>query len=316
MSSLVETIAFVFGLVALGYASGWRSFLNEATGEALTAFAVSVAVPLLLFRTMANADFGDGLPWGLWAAYFPAIAATWTVSQLMVVYVFKREKQAGVVGGLAGGFSNLVLLGIPFMLGVYGQRGFETLSLIVSIHLPIVIGMSILLFGLVGPVAGPKASPRELLADFARKMFSNPLIIGIVCGLLWRFIGMEMPSLMSRLVDSLANVAGPVALFAMGLGLRRYGISGNVKPAMAVAFLKLFLMPAAALVLAKLIGLPPMSAKVVVAAASLPTGVNPYLIASQFGTGQALASNTTTIGTALAVLTTAFWLSIAQWVFG
>jgi len=79
---------------------------------------------------------------------------------------------------------------------------------------------------------------------------------------------------------------------------------------------KLFLMPAVALGLAWAVGLPPLTAQVTVAAAALPSGVNSYLIAAQFGTGQALASNQMTIATALAALTTAFWLSVAQAVFG
>ena len=60
--------------------------------------------------------------------------------------------------------------------------------------------------------------------------------------------------------------------------------------------------------MAWLLGLPPLTAKVAVAAAALPSGVNSYLIAVQFGTGQALASNQMTIATACAVVTTAFWL--------
>jgi hypothetical protein len=47
-----------------------------------------------------------------------------------------------------------------------------------------------------------------------------------------------------------------------------------------------------------LLGLPPLVAKVAVVSAAMPTGVNPYLIATRFGTGQALASNTMTMTTA------------------
>lgn len=316
MSPLVETVAFVFSLVALGYVSGWSGLLKQETGTALTDFAVSVALPLLLFRTMAHADFAGSLPVKLWAVYFSAITLTWIISQVMTIRVFGRDKRAGVVAGLAAGFSNLVLLGIPFMLGVYGQVGFEILSLIISIHLPAMTAASILLLALLGQESSERPDILTLGRNFAGTLLSNPLIIGILAGLLWRATGVAMPSLMERLVDALADVAGPVALFAMGLGLRHYGISGNVRPAIAVSALKLFLMPAAAIVLAKLIGLPPMSAKVAVAAAALPSGVNPYLIATQFGTGQAIASNAMTIGTACAVVTTAFWLMVAGYVFG
>lgn len=315
MSPLFETTTFIFGLVALGYASGWAGLLREETGEALSDFAISVAVPLLLFRTMAGADFGGSVPLDLWLSYFTAVAFVWIVGQFLTMRLFGRDVRAGIVGGLSASFSNLVLLGIPFMLGIYGQQGFEILSLIIAIHLPVMMAASIMLFGWFGSEGAPK-SVAGALRDFVVGMSSNPLILGIAAGLLWRFSGLHTPTLMSRLVDALAGVAAPVALFAVGLGLRRYGIRGDIRPALALSLVKLFLMPAVALALAKLTGLPPLSAKVVVAGASLPSGVNPYLIASRFGTGQALSSNSMSIATAVAVLTTAFWLAVAEWVFG
>ncbi|WP_367714872.1 AEC family transporter [Nitratireductor sp. GISD-1A_MAKvit] len=312
MSPLVETVSFVFGLVAFGYLAGWSGLLKVQTGDALSEFAVTIAVPLLLFRTMAGAEFGDSLPWALWCTYFSAVAVAWVVGHFTIVRFFGRDARVGVVAGLSTGFSNLVLLGIPFMLGVFGRRGFEVLSLIISVHLPIMMGMSILLFALVGRKGGASLT---IVREFLTRLFSNPLIIGILAGLLWRFTGLEMPSLGTRFVDALANVAGPVALFAMGLGLRKFGISGDVRPAVVIAVLKLFLMPAVALAGALVIGLPVYSAQIAVAAAALPSGVNPYLIASRFGTGQALASNAMTIATALAVFTTAFWLSVLHWIY-
>ncbi len=313
MSPLVETVAFVFGLVAFGYASGWGGLLKDDVGDALSAFAVSVAVPLLLFRTMASADFAHGAPWALWITYFTAVGVAWIAGQFTITRVFRRDERAGVVAGLSTSFSNLVLLGIPFMLGIFGQQGFETLSLIISIHLPIMMGLSILLFALLGRSSG--GGFFGVVREFLTSLLSNPLIIGIIAGLLWRASGLEMPALGTRFVDALANVAGTVALFAMGLGLRKFGISGDVRPALTIAALKLFLMPAVALAMAKLIGLPFASAQIAVAAASLPSGVNPYLIASRFGTGQGLASNSMTIATLAAVLTTAFWLSVVGWAY-
>ena len=57
MSPVVETILFVFGLVALGYLAGLTGYLKVQVGDALTEFAVGVALPLLLFRTMVRRRF-------------------------------------------------------------------------------------------------------------------------------------------------------------------------------------------------------------------------------------------------------------------
>jgi malonate transporter len=313
MSPIAEVIAFVFGLIALGYLAGLSGYLRVEHGDAMADFCVAVAVPLLLFRTMANADFGQAAPLMLWATYFSAVAVAWTAGHFVTTRLFGRESRVGIVGGVASAFSNLVLLGIPFFLGAFGQEGFAVLSLLVSIHLPIMTGVSMLLFELSS--RGTAVRPAAVLGALLRNLAKNPLIVGILAGLLWRLTTLPLPGLATRLVDALANVAGPVALFAIGLNLLRFGLSGNVRNALGVTAVKLFLMPAVALLFAKLLGLPPLTAKVAVMAAALPSGVNPFLIATQFGVGQALSSNATTVATACSVLTIAFWLAVVQAVF-
>jgi len=316
VSPVIETILFVFGLVALGYVAGLTGYLKVQVGDALTEFAIGVALPLLLFRTMAGADFHGSAPWALWAAYFSAAAITWIVGHLAMTRLFRRDAQVGVVGGVASAYSNLVLLGIPFVLGVFGQGGFEILSLLIAIHMPLMTMTSIILFDVFGQRKNGTISAGEILRAFLRRVLPNSLMIGILAGVIWRLTGLQLPLFVDRLVDSLADIAGPLALFAMGLGLRKFSISGNILPAVVLSFLKLLLMPAAALGIVLLLDLPPMTAKVVVAAAALPSGVNSYLLSVQFGTGQGLASSQMTIATVCAVVTTAFWLTVLHMVFG
>jgi len=316
MSPLVETVLFVFSLVALGYLAGLTGYLKPASGEGISEFAVNVAMPLLLFQTMVQSDFHGVTPWSLWAAYFAAVAITWTAGHLVMTRIFGRDARAGIVGGVSSAYSNVVLLGAPFILGVFGASGFEVLSLLVSVHLPIMMMASIVLFEMFGRASGETVHPLRIVKSFLRRLFINPLIIGILAGLAWRISGVPMPDLVERLVDTLADTAGPVALFAMGLSLRRFGISGNIRPALALSVLKLFLMPALVLLFVWLLGLPPLTAKVAVVVAALPSGINSYLIAVQFNTGQALASNQMTLATVSAVLTTSFWLTVAVHVFG
>ena len=316
MSPVLETILFVFGLVALGYLAGLVGYLKVEVGGALTEFAVGVALPLLLFRTMVGADFHGSAPWALWTAYFAAATVAWLSGHLVMTRGFGRDPQEGVVGGFSTAYSNLVLLGIPFMLGAYGREGFEVLSLLIAIHMPAMTMASIILFDLFGSRKNGKIGVGEIFRAFLRRVLPNPLMIGILAGVLWRMTGFELPHVIDRLVDSLADIAGPLALFAMGLGLRKFSVQGYVLPAVILSALKLFLMPALALCAALMLDLPPMTAKVVVVAAALPSGVNSYLLAVQFGTGQGLASSQMTIAMAVSAATTAFWMTVAEIVFG
>lgn len=234
---------------------------------------------------MIGIDLEGTAPWALWLAYFSAIPAVWLCAHVTITRVF-------------------------------GRPGVEILSLLLAVHLPVMMATSVVLFEWVRRRQGEASAPGKVVRDFAANLFSNPLVVGILAGVLWRVAELPMPSLGARFIDSFAGIAGTVALFSMGLGLRKFGISGNVKPALALSAMKLLLLPALVLATSYLAGLPPLVAQVMVVAAAMPTGVNPYLIAMRFGSGQVLASNTTTISTAFAVLTTGFWLAVAQRVFG
>jgi predicted permease len=115
------------------------------------------------------------------------------------------------------------------------------------------------------------------------------------------------------MVDRVADVASTLALVAMGMSLRNYGIRGHIQAGLLLAALKLLLMPALVLVTARyLVPMPPVWAKVAVIAAACPTGVNAYVVAARFRTGEALASNAITISTALAVITMTLWLTVIE----
>ncbi|MCY0147692.1 AEC family transporter [Hoeflea sp. G2-23] len=315
MPVFAETILVVFSLIAIGFAATRFRLIKPETGDGLSDFVFTIALPLLLFRTISTLGFDHGAPWMLWAVYFSAVFITWGFAHLTIRAGFGRDARSGVVAGLSAGFGNLVLLGIPFITGLYGEAGLAVLSQIVSIHMPIMMAASILLYEWALRRDGAVTSPANLSAlsvQFLRQLFSNPLIIGILAGVLARYTGFVLPGVVDRVVASLAGVAGTVALFAMGASLEGYGIRGQVRQALSLVSLKLLLMPALALGLAMLAGLPEFQVKIAVAAASLPAGVNSWLIASRLGTGQRLASSSMTLGTALSAVTTGVWLFIAD----
>ncbi len=97
------------------------------------------------------------------------------------------------------------------------------------------------------------------------------------------------------------------------MGLASYGIARNVSQALVITVFKLVVMPAIVLATGWAIGLAPLAVGAATLAAACPTGVNPFLIAGRFGTGEAIASNAIAISTAAGFVSTAIWLVILQW---
>ncbi len=313
MTTTAQIILAIFGLIGVGYLAARTRLLSEQVGDALAEFVFTLAIPVLLFRTLAKADFGGLSPWPLWLTYFGGVALTWLAAHVLIRRVFGRDARSGVVAGVSASFSNTVLVGIPLVQTLVGDQGMVVLLVILSIHLPVMMLTSIILNEWAvradGVVQGA-VSPGALVKGFVLNLARNPIIIGIVAGGLWRLSGLGVSGVPGRIVDSLAGVAGPLALFTAGMGLTRYGIARNLPQAGALTALKLGLMPAMIMLLATLLDLsgPAMAAAVLTAAC--PTGVNAYLIATRFGTGQAISSNTMLMSTGFGALTTALWVMV------
>ncbi len=319
MSETLSIVISIFGLIGLGYAAARTGLLSVAVGEKLTDFVFTLAIPLLLFTTLATADFHGVSPWRIWAAYFASFAIVWTVGHLMITRIFGRDARAGIVAGGSAAYSNGVLIGLPLMQTALGESGTVFLIIVVAIHLPVMMLISVFLNEWVLAAEGNDTDPASRREGFKRLAFTlikHPILIGIAAGMLWRLTGLAIPSAAAKVIDPLARSAGPLALFASGMALVNYGIARQVKAAVAISALKLFLLPSLVFAAAWGIGLPPIGVAALTLTGACPTGVNAFLIASRLGTGQALASNTLLISTAAGVVTVTLWLSVVQALLG
>jgi malonate transporter len=317
MEQIVDVVLPVFGLIGIGYGVAGVGLLTEDAGEALAGFVFAVAIPLLIFRTLATADFSGASPWLLWLPFFAVFGVNWVLGDFLIRRLFQRDARAGVVAGISSAYGNTVLVGIPLTLAAYGAEGVAPMALIVAVHLPVMMAVSAVLIeralrqdGVAEGHLDGKTRALNVLFTLAR----NPIIIGLFAGAVWRFFGLPLAGLPASLVNRLADVASTLALFAMGMSLWRYGLRGNIRAGLFLSAMKLLVQPALVLLLVHNVApMPPSWAKIAVLAAACPTGVNAYLVAARFKAGEALASNAITLSTGLAVFTVSFWIHAVNW---
>ncbi|OLP53454.1 transporter [Rhizobium rhizosphaerae] len=310
MSQVFLNVVPIFLLILVGYGLIRLRYLKPDVGEALGDFVFRVAVPLLLFRTIAEADFSaSGSPWPLWLAYFGGVAVTWSLGHLAATRAFGRDQRVGVLGGVSAAFANTVFIGLPLVSRVVGADGLVALSILIAVHLPIMmISGTLLMERAERRVNGrPPQPPLVLARGVLRSLARNPLVIGLFAGALFHLLGLPLGGPVKVALDQLVAMAAPAALVSIGMALDRYGLKGNLGLASVASFLKLVLMPAAVFGLATLLGLPADWRAALVLTAAVPTGVNAWLIANHFNVGHALASSTITLTTALGVLTVSGW---------
>lgn len=290
----------VFGLIGLGYLARWGKVVRETTGEGLSDFVFVLAVPCLLFRTLAKADIPAVQPWGYWIAYFAGLGIVWAAAMLIASRSFARKGPELVVSGFAAAQSNTVFVGIPMILKAYGDAGAVPLSLLLAVHLPVTMTIATLL------AEGRSVS----LPMLVKRLFSHPIIIGILLGWAIRPVVGQMPQPFWTIVDFLAGAAVPCALVSLGIAMRRYGLASGIALPAILSGLKLGAHPLIVYVLAtQVFQMPVHWSGVAVLFAACPCGINAYLFAERYRQGVADASSAIALSTMLSLFTTAAWLT-------
>lgn len=318
MQTILDIIVPIFSLIALGYAAARFGLLSEAVGEGLARFVFVVAVPVLLFRTLATMSIGDANPVFLWLSYFGGVAIVWTLGTLAIRRFAGADHRTGVIAGISSSFANTVFVAIPTLQRAFGDAGLEPLLIIISIHLPVMMIASTLLVeraaALDAAVGADLAREPVPLARMARRMavnlLTNPIIVGIVIGVCWRALALPLEGSLNEVTRLLGGTAGGLALFSLGMSLTRYGLRGDLLAASLITVLSLVVMPLCVWLFARQAGLPPLWLKGAVLTAAAPAGINAYLFATYFKAGEKLAATTILISTVASVVTLSLWLTI------
>lgn len=105
-----------------------------------------------------------------------------------------------------------------------------------------------------------------------RSVLTNPLIIGIISGTLFSLTGLHLPVFIDQPVSMLGQVAPPLSLIVLGMGLAEYRVTEGWQISTAICFLKLIVQPMVIWALAWAMDLPALETQVVVLLGSMATG--------------------------------------------
>lgn len=294
----------VFGLVAIGYFAAWFRLLGPQTDAHLSDFVFGICLPTLIFKTVATASLPEAQPWGYWISYFLGVAVVWAIATFVGKRWLGCNEIESVVAGFASGQSNTIFVGIPLILKAYGDAANVPLFLLVAIHLPVTMTVAAVLM---------ETGENRRFGTLVKRLFLNPIIQGLLIGLLWRLTGIPLEGPLKVIADDLAGAAVTCALFAMGLSLYRYNLLGGLKLAGLISALKIVAHPSLVWFFAfKIFSMPPVWSGVAVLFAAMPTGVNSYLLAERSHAGVAAVSSAIAISTVLSLFTSAFWLWALQ----
>ncbi|MGS4427453.1 AEC family transporter [Serratia marcescens] len=296
----------LFVLIALGYGLiRWGKWPASIT-DGLTRFVFSLALPAMLFRMMCDFSQRPAVDARLLIAFFGSCLIVFVLGRLVARHLFRLDGVAGSVFALGSIFSNNVMLGLPIASVMLGEAAIPSVALVLVFN-------GLILWTLVTVLIEWARNGSPTLSGFAktaRSVLTNPLIVGILSGTLFSLTGLPLPTFVDRPVSMLGQVAAPLSLVVLGMGLAEYRISEGWQLSSAICVLKLLVQPLVIWLLAWMMDLPPMETRVVVLLGSMAVGVNVYLMSRQFNTLTGPAATSLVMSTVLAAITTPLILTV------
>jgi predicted permease len=298
---LLTTVFPVFAIILAGYLAARQGLLGPASSEALNAFVYAVALPPLMFLSMAKVSLDQILNWPFIAAYSSGLAIVFALAVVVARMLFPNRMAALALHGYGAVFGNSGYMGIPLFLAAFGPEGALPAAIVTVVQTALVTAIVILL---VEIDLQAEAGPVHALIDATAGLLKNPLVMAPAAGILVSAFEIPIPRPIDTFFSILGNAAGPCALFALGLFLYGKPLKAGIAEVGWMTLCKLLLQPLVTWIIAvPVMGLPPFWAHAAVILAALPTGATAFVLAQRYGIYVQRSSALILISTVLSLAT-------------
>ncbi|MCA8864349.1 MULTISPECIES: AEC family transporter [unclassified Halomonas] len=296
----------LFMLVGLGYLSKARGLIDRAQVQGIGTFVIQFAIPALILRALAQRPLGEVFS----LYYFLAVGLGSLVLFVAAIWVARRWRRKSLADSalyaLGMSVANSGFIGYPVAAMVLGSPAVVALALNMIIENLLMIPLALALAE-AGSQSGTR--PLTILRQTAMRLALNPIILAILIGTSLSASGAGLPLIIYRVVDLLAQVAAPMALFVIGGNLHGLKANGMTADISQVVIGKLILHPLLILTMFMLLPAvdPPLVTAAVLIACAPMLSIYPIF-------GQRFGQEGLTAATLLAAtLVSFFTLSLAIW---
>lgn len=296
----------VFAMIILGMLFKKIGIIDDVFASRMNKFVFLIPLPVLLFKDLATLDFNT-----IWDTKFVLFCFFITILSILIVtllsFLLKNKQNQGEFIQ-ASYRSSAALLGIALIQNVYGKATMTPLMIIGSV--PLYNIMAVVVLSFFSPER--KGLSKEVWLKTIKGILTNPILIGIVVGILWSLLHLPMPTMLDKTVTSIGNVATPLGLMAMGATFNYKEALGDLKPALCASFIKLFGFCAMFLPLAIYLGFQGEQLIAILVMLGSATTVSCFVMAKNMGHTGILTSTVVMLTTIFSGFSITMWLYILK----
>ena len=301
---VADLVLPVFAIIVTGWLAGWLGYISRSLADGLVHFAYNVAMPALLFVTIAQEPARNLLEWRFLLAFGGGSILCFVLVLMAVRIGWGRDLRSGTMFGMSAAMTNTGFVALPILHAIYGQPAVLPAAIATLFVAAVMFPVNGVLLEIGSGRHGSSASATLL----AKQIVLNPMVLSTALGLMWTIAGLPLPAPMVAYLNIFAGALTPCALFAIGLGLSVDGLRSNLAASAVLAAVKLVIMPLVVYGLCVAVGLNPLYTIAAVVCGAVPTAKTVYILAGEYKVEEPLVAATVSMTTLLSVVTLLGWL--------
>ncbi len=298
----------IFLVMVIGWGLRQIGMLDENFVTVANRFNFKVTLPFMLFRDISAVNIRE--VFDLKYVLFCALASTacfwliWGGTRL-----FLKEKSMRGAFVQASFRSSAAVMGLAFIQNIYGSSAMGPLMIIGAVPLYNIYSVLVLTFEAEEDGDGRGTDKiKKACVNIAK----NPIIIAIFLGMAAALLNLQFPVMIDKTVNTVAQMATPLALIVIGAGFEGKKALAKMKPTLAAAAIKLVVQPLVMLPAAAALGFTGEKMIGILIMLASPTTPSCYIMAKSMKNDGVLTASIVVMTTLLAAFTLTFWIFILR----
>lgn len=293
----------VFAIILTGWVLGAVGYVPRSLSGPLVQFAYTIAMPALVFLTVAQEPLGKLINVRFILAFGGGSTVMFVAVFLGARLGMQKAIGSSAVIAAAASMTNTGFVALPILEALYGQRGVLSAAIATVFIAVVMLPLLIILLEL------DVYRSLDVRTDLIRQVCANPIVLATIAGLAWSASGAPLLPSLSSYTGIFAAALAPCALFSIGLGLTLEGLGRDLKSTTMLSALKLGVAPLLVYGLCLAVGLGRFDTTAAVVCAAVPTAKTAFVLASQYRVEKE------TVGSAVSMTTVASMASLLCWLF-
>lgn len=303
----------IFLVMVLGYFLKQIGMLDDHFVSVANKFNFKVTLPFMVFRDLSQVNIRE--EFDIRFVLFCAISSTicfWTIWG--AVKLFLKDKSLRGAFVQASFRSSAAVMGLAFISNIYGASAMGPMMIIGAVPLYNIFSVLVLTFEANTDDEEPDNAKRdtEKIKQACVNIAKNPIIISIALGVIVALIGIDFPVMVDKTVNSVAQLATPLALIGLGAGFEGRKAIAKLKPTMWASAIKLIIQPLIFIPAAIWLGFTGEKLVAILIMLAAPATPSCYIMAKNMKNDGTLTASIIVMTTLLAAFTLTGWIYLLK----